>query len=83
MQYAFFGIRIGVIYLIFSAGFRMLKKMKKDALRLVLFSVTLVGTLLLALLSVKLSTVVWIFGGGSIALMLYFLRLMPKGRAMK
>ncbi len=83
VQYAFFGIRIGVIYLIFSAGFRMLKKMKKDALRLVLFSVTLVGTLLLALLSVKLSTVVWIFGGGSIALMLYFLRLMPKGRAMK
>lgn len=80
VQYAFFGIRIGVIYLILSVGFRMLKKMKKDALCLIFFGVTLIGSLAMALLSVKLSTVVWILGSGSISLLLYFLRSMPRGK---
>ena len=72
VQYAFFGIRVGVIYLILTAGLRMLKKMKKDALRLSLFTVTLLGTLLLSLLAVKLSTVLWILLGGCTGLAVYF-----------
>lgn len=82
VQYAFFGIRIGVIYLILSAGLRMLKKMKKDALRLALFGVTIVGVVLLSLLSVKLSTVVWILFGGCVGLAVYFVGK-HRGEAMR
>ena len=75
VQYAFLGIRVGVIYLILSAGLRMLRKMKRTPLTLVLFCVTLLGTLSLSLLAVRLSTVVWILSGGVVGLAVYLATL--------
>ena len=78
VRYAFLGIRVGVVYLIFTAGLRMLRKMRKKPLPLIVFSIVLVATLLLALFSVRISTVVWILAAGVVGLSVYFVSKMKK-----
>ena len=79
VQYAFLGIRVGVVYLIFTAGLRMLRKMRKKPLPLIVFSIVLLATLLLALFSVRISTVVWILAAGAVGISAHFARKIKKG----
>ncbi len=77
-KYAFRGIQVCVLYLIFSAGLKMLKQMKKTA-----FSVTVVSTVVLCMLifslfAVKLSTILYILICGSVSLFAYFLKQIDK-----
>jgi chromate transporter len=72
--YAFRGIRIGVIYIIFSAGIRMLKGIKKNALNLsVICAVTVLMTVL-SLLALRLSTIIYILACGFLGVTLYLVR---------
>jgi chromate transporter len=76
---AFRGIQICVIYLIASAGLKMLKKMKKTPLNLTLFGVTLAGMTLCTLWEIRVSSVLFIFAAGIVGLMLFFVRSHKKG----
>ena len=81
VEYAFRGIQVCVVYLIFSAGLKMLWKMKKTA-----FSVTIVSTVALcmvvfSLLAVKFSTIFYILICGGIGLFAYLLKAVRKGGA--
>lgn len=71
VAYAFQGIRIAVIYLILSAGFKMLKNMKKRPLGVALMLVTLVAMVTLSLLSVRFSTIFYILIGGTVGIAAY------------
>ena len=71
---AFKGIQIAVIYLILSAGLRMLKKMKKTPLAWVILLATMLCMVTLTLLSVKLSTVVYILASGIAGVALWLIR---------
>ena len=71
---AFKGIQICVIFLIFSAGFKMLKKIKKTPFHITVMSVTLVTMLTLSLLAVPFSSIFYILIFGSIGLSLYAIR---------
>ena len=57
---AFRGIQICVVFLILSAGLKMLRKMKKTPLSITVFSLTLVSTLLFSLFSVSFSSIFYI-----------------------
>jgi chromate transporter len=76
---AFKGIQIAVIYLILSAGLRMLKKMKKTPLTWVILSATMLCMVTLTLLSVKLSTVVYILASGITGVALWLTRRLRRG----
>lgn len=76
---AFKGIQIAVIYLILSAGLRMLKKMKKTPLAWVILSATMLCMVTLTLLSVKLSTVVYILASGITGVALWLIRRLRRG----
>ena len=76
---AFKGIQIAVIYLILAAGLRMLKKMKKTPLTWVILSATMLCMVTLTLLSVKLSTVVYILAGGIAGVALWLIRRLRRG----
>lgn len=76
---AFKGIQIAVIYLILSAGLRMLKKMNKTPLAWVILSATMLCMVTLTLLSVKLSTVVYILAGGIAGVALWLIRRLRRG----
>ena len=73
VERAFRGIRVCVIYLICSAGLRMLKALEKTALsRLLLIAVLLVMTAF-SLLSVRFSSVFYILICGTLSLFLFLL----------
>ena len=68
---AFSGIQVCVVFLIMSAGIKMLKKMKKNALSLTVFALTLVCMSTLTLLSVRFSSIFYILISGSIGALIY------------
>jgi chromate transporter len=74
VAYAFQGIRVAVIYLILSAGLRMLKKMKRTPFSVTAVTVTVILMLTCTLLSVKLSTIVYILAGGGMGVALWLVR---------
>ena len=78
VAYAFKGIQICVVYLIFSAGLKMLKKMKKSVFNLVAASATFVAMVTLSILAVKFSTIFYILIFGIAGVVIYLI-----GRARK
>ena len=77
---AFRGIQIAVLYLILSAGLRMLKKMKKTPFSRAVLLLTLIGMVTLTLLSVKLSTVVYILASGAAGVTLWLIQRLRRGK---
>lgn len=68
---AFKGIQICVVFLILSAGFKMLKKIKKTAFNIIVMSITLISMLAHSLYSVEFSSIFYILIFGSVGLLFY------------
>ena len=79
VEYAFRGIQVCVIYLIFSAGVKMFGKMKKTPFTLAVSLSVIVLMLVFAVFAVKFSTILYILICGIIGLFAYFLGAMKKG----
>ena len=77
---AFRGIQIAVLYLILSAGLRMLKKMKKTPFSWAVLLLTLLGMVTLTLFSVKLSTIVYILTSGAAGVTLWLIQRLRRGK---
>ena len=76
---AFRGIQIAVLYLILSAGLRMLKKMEKTPFSRAVLLLTLIGMVTLTLFSVKLSTIVYILTSGVAGVTLWLIQRLRHG----
>lgn len=74
VERAFRGIQVCVIYLIFSAGFKMIKQMKKNAFSITIVSAVIICMLTSSLFAVKLSTIFYILICGILGIAAYFLR---------
>lgn len=74
VAYAFRGLQVGVIYLILTAGVRMLRSIERRPLPIILVCTTLVLMLLLSLLALNFSTIVYILAGGLVGLCTLFIR---------
>lgn len=70
---AFRGVQVCVIFLIFLAGFKMLKKMKKTLYNLIIFSLTVVISVLFSIFAVNFSSVFYIFISAFLGLLLYII----------
>lgn len=68
---AFKGIGVCVVFLIFSAGIKMLKKIKKTAFNLSVVGITFGCMVMFTLFSVRFSTIFYIIIFGSIGLLTY------------
>lgn len=79
VAYAFKGIQICVIYLIFSAGLKMLKQMKKTAFNIIIISITIICMVVFSLFSVKFSTIFYILISGACGVMVFLLSKIKKG----
>ena len=81
---AFKGIQICVLYLIASAGFKMLKKIKKTTLNVTMFTVTCVGMILCTLFDIHISSVWFVFAAGILGVTVFFIKdRKPKGENKK
>ena len=71
---AFKGVQICVVYLIASAGLKILKKMKKTPLNITVYALTCIGMILCTLFEVRVSSVIFIFAAGLLGLILFFIK---------
>ena len=71
---AFKGIQICVVYLIASAGLKILNKMKKTPQNIAVFSITCLGMILCTLFDIHISSVWFILGAGILGLMMFFVK---------
>ena len=78
VSYAFRGIQVCVVYLIFSAGWKMLKQMKKSAFSITIVSAVLLCMVVLSLFAIKFSTILYILICGGIGLFAYLLGQMKQ-----
>ena len=78
VQYAFRGIQAGVAFIILSAGFKMLKKIKRTPLNVLLFGATTIAMITLSLFALKFSSIFYILIGGTIGLIVYLISLATK-----
>ena len=78
---AFRGIQICVIWLILSAGIKMLKQLKMTVFHSIILCGVMLGMLTCTLFSVNFSTIFYILISGGAGLLFYLLRLLKKKRA--
>ena len=78
VAYAFKGIQICVVYLILSAGLRMLKQMKKTEFNIIIILITIICMVVLSLFAVKFSTIFYILISGAFGVVVYFLGKLKK-----
>ncbi len=78
VQYAFRGIQACVAFLILSAGIKMFRKLKKNALNVTLFIASLVALILVDIFALNFSTIFFILIGGAIGLVLYFITVIKE-----
>ena len=83
VEYAFRGIQVCVVYLIFSAGLKMLGQMKKTAFSVIIVSAVVLCMLLFSLFALKFSTIFYILicgviGLGFVALIVVLLLCLKK-----
>ena len=73
VNYAFKGIQACVCFLILSAGIKMLKKIKKTAFNIILFSLTILGIVAFTLFFPQLSfsSIYYILAGGVVGVITY------------
>ena len=71
---AFRGIQVAVVFLILSAGLKMLRKIKKNALNVSIVSITFVAFVIFSLLSVAFSSIFYILIFGVVGLFAYAIR---------
>ena len=73
VAYAFKGIQICVVYLILTAGLKMLKQMKKTTFNMIIISITLICMIVFSLFAVKFSTIFYIQISGACGVAVYLL----------
>ena len=80
VECAFRGIQVCVVYLIFSAGLKMLKQMKKTALSMTIVSAVVLCMLVFSLFAVRFSTILYILICGVVGLVIYLLKQMKQNK---
>ena len=78
VAYAFKGIQICVIFLILSAGLKMLKHMKKTAFNIIIISTTLICMVVFSLFAIKFSTIFYILICGVCGVTVYLIDKIKK-----
>ena len=76
VSYAFGGIQVCVIWLILSAGLKMLKQMKKTAFNILILSAVILCMVAFSVFSVSFSTIFYILISGCIGIFVYALGLL-------
>ena len=71
VEYAFRGIQVCVCYLIFSAGLKMLKKIKKTVFNVTVMAITFTAMITFSLFSVSFSSIFYILIFGLVGLLIY------------
>lgn len=77
---AFRGIQVAVIYLILSAGVRMLRKMDRTPFNIIIVSAVTVTMVALSIFAVSFSSIFYILISGTLGVILYLVTAARRGK---
>ena len=77
---AFRGIQVAVIYLILSAGVRMLRKMNRTPFNIIIVSAVTVAMVTLSIFAVSFSSIFYILISGTLGVILYLVTTARRGK---
>ena len=80
---AFHGIQICVIYLILSAGFKMLKQLKKNAFNIIIFTITTALMVTFSIFNISFSAIFYILISGLFALVIFLIKYLKESEGKK
>ena len=80
IAHAFRGIQVCVIYLIFSAGYKLFRQMKKTLLSVSIVAAVMLCMVAFSVFAIKFSTVFYILICGCIGLAVYFIKRISEKR---
>ena len=80
---AFQGVRVAVIYLVFSAGMKMLSGMKKDLKNILPFAIVLCCMIVFFILSIDFSSIFYILICGAVGIVSYLIGKINRGEGNK
>ena len=80
VEYAFRGVQVCVIYLILSAGVKMLKGIKKKPFNLIVITLSFSALSVITLFSLRFSVVFIILGAGVVGTSAYLIRQVRGGK---
>ena len=83
VQYAFKGIQVCVVFLIFTAGWKMLKQMQKDLFNWILFIATFLCLVIFSVTAIDFSSIFYILICGAAGFGVYLISLARKGDRKK
>lgn len=78
VSYAFKGIQVCVIYLILSAGLKMLGQMKRSPLNIIILLTVVVCMVAFSVLSISFSSIFYILISGAVGVFVYLFGLLRK-----
>ena len=79
VKYAFYGINAAVSFIIIKTGVNLLIKLKKDVVSISLFTIVFVLMIVFEILSISLSSIIYIIIGGLIGIIYYSLVKVKEG----
>ena len=79
VAYAFNGIRVCVVYLIFNAGMKLFKNLNKNLLSYSIVFITMIAMILISLLAINFSTVFIVLIFAVVGIILYLLNKIKGG----
>lgn len=80
---AFRGIQVCVVFLILSAGLKMLKKAKKTPFNLTVISLTLISMIITSLFAVRFSSILYVLIFGALGLTVYAVKQIVGGEGRR
>ncbi len=83
VTYAFRGIQVCVIYLILSAGIKMLRSLEKNIFNIIILSAVISAMLFCSVTAVSFSSVFYIIICGAVGIAVFFIRKIRKGGKKK
>lgn len=81
VQYAFMGVKVGVVFLLLKVSFTLIKGVKKDWFGVALLLLVTVAMVLITIFSVDFSAIYFILMGAVLGLLVY--GIIPKKRGQK
>ena len=81
VQYAFMGVKVGVVFLLLKVSITLIRGVKKDWFGVLLLLVTTIGMILITIFSVNFSAIYFILLGAVLGLLIY--GIIPKKRGNK
>jgi chromate transporter len=71
VQYAFMGVKVGVVFLLLKVSFTLVKDIKKDVFGVIILTIVTIAMVLITIFAINYSAIYFILAGAVLGLLIY------------